>query len=134
MNTGRKFRRQKANEPIQARTLNRPIEAIEALTKIDASAPLSMQMVCGIPMIRDARPKPLDARITVVGTLGKYGWQGICGTTGGAWVDLPTNVSGTLTADPCYEANANAGVAVGVRVELRRDPATGEWRFWYDQC
>jgi hypothetical protein len=134
MNNTRKFDKQRPGQPIAARTLNRPIEALQAMGALGVSAPLCMQSVNGIPTIRDSRSRPIDARITVVGTGGKYAWQGIVGATGGTWVDLPTDIAGTLTADPCYEANGNTAVAVATKVELHRDPATGEWRFWYDQC
>lgn len=49
---GRLFRRQQPGKAIEARTMNRPIEAIEQLDKIHVAAPLELVRIAGVPLIR----------------------------------------------------------------------------------
>jgi hypothetical protein len=128
------FARQRPGAAIEARTINRPIGALEQFSGLRVAAPLSLQWVNGSPHIALAQGAVLWARIVTVGAAGKYAWQGIASAAAGTWADLPSNVSGTLTADPCYEANGNATLAVGARVQIARDAATGEWRFQSGSC
>jgi hypothetical protein len=131
---GRFFDRQRSGRKIEARTINRPLDAIEAALKLRVAAPLEQAHIGATPLVRDAELRPFDARLTGGGTGGKYSWQAITGgTTAGSWVDVP-GWTGSLTVDPAWEYNLNATLAAGTRVILKREPTSGELRFALYKC
>lgn len=131
---GRFFGRQRSGRKIEARTINRPLDAIEAALKLGVAAPLEQAHVGATPLVRDAELRPFDARLTTNLGGGKYSWQGITGgTTAGSWVDVP-GLAGGPTVEPAWEYNLNATLAVGTRVIIKREPASGELRFALYKC
>jgi len=134
MNTGgQSFPRQRSGKPITAATLNRPIAALEAMTRKSMGNGLVGQQLAGIPCERAIVQSEIQARITSGGTSGIYAWQGVWGYSG-HYTDLPSQIAGTTTVNPAYEQNGNTAVASGTIVTLRREGATGRWVFQYDKC
>lgn len=131
---GRTFKRQEVGKPIEAATINRPLDAIEGLLRAASSPPNDMQMIDGMPLKRHRKRVRYWARITGAPSGSAYPWQGIYSTTGGTWADLPSNISGTASVQPAYEANGVTTLTSGTRIEIEREPATGEWRFQLDKC
>jgi hypothetical protein len=131
---GRRFPRQRPDRPIAARTINAPLDAVEEALRLGVAAPLELAHVAGAPLVRDAAVRPFDARLTANLGGGKYSWQGIAGgTTAGSWVDVP-GLAGGPTVEPAWEYNLNATLAVGTRVIIKREPASGELRFALYKC
>lgn len=78
------------------------------------------------------RPAEFWLKITFVGPSGSYSWVRQTPATGGGWTDGPERgytsadpARGARPPDPAWEANANAGLAVGYRVDASRDEAVG---------
>jgi hypothetical protein len=130
---GQSFDRQKPGRPIAARTLNRPIAAVEAITRKNLGAGIAGQVVAGVPCERAIVQAEVRARITGGGPSGIYSWQGVWGYSG-HYTDLPGRIAGTTTVNEAHELNANTAVAVGTYVTLTREPTTERWVFQYDKC
>ncbi len=130
---GRFFAKQLPGAVISARTINAPTEEMERQSRLRLGAGLAGMSGPGNDVIRPIDVERQDARITGNVTGNKYSWQGIYDAPGGGWNDaFGTDDRGG--ADPAYEANGNVSVPVGTRVELVREPFTGEWRFQAGYC
>jgi len=130
---GRKFKRQPPNKPIEARTLNRPIAAVERFDCIGVAAPLEIQRAGGTIQIRDASPRGRWIKITSAASAGKYAWSEIKWSSGGSATTYSGLPSGTTTVNPAYEANGSTTVPLNSIVWA--DPiADGGVVFRYSAC
>lgn len=107
---GRKFRRQQPGQPIEARTLNRPIEAVERLDKLSVAAPLEIQRTAGVVLIRDTSPRGRWIKITSAASSGKYAWSEVAWSSGGTASTPSGFPGGTTTQNPAYEATGSTTV------------------------
>jgi hypothetical protein len=133
---GRHFPKQPANRPIAARTLNRPIAEVEKQSRRGVGPGLASIEVDGVQQVRPVRRRSLEARLIAYSSIspGGYTWQGIYGTGGGSFADLPSNISDNSGTDKAFEINGNTTLPAGTRVQLIRDWASGAWLFQYDTC
>lgn len=130
---GRKFKRQQPNQPIQARTINRPIDAVERLDKISAVPPLDIQRTAGRIMIRDASPRGRWIKITSAASSGKYAWSEVKWDASGTATTPSGYTAGTTTVNPAREAQGSTTVPLNSIVWA--DPiADGYLVFRYGAC
>lgn len=130
---GRKFKRQKPNQVIQARTINRPLEAIERLDKLSAAAPLEVNRAGGRIMIRDTTPRGRWIKITSAVSGTKYAWSEIKWSSGGTATVYSGLSSGTTTVNPAYEAQLSTTVPLN-SIVWAEPIADGGVVFRYGAC
>lgn len=130
---GRKLKRQDSNAPIQARTINRPLDVIERLDKISVAAPLEIQRLGGTILIRDTTPRGRWIKITSAVSGTKYAWSEIKWSSGGTATVYTGLSSGTTSVNPAYEAQGSTTVPLNSIVWA--DPiADGGVVFRYGAC
>lgn len=130
---GRKFKRQQPGQPIEARTLNRPIDAVERLDKLSVAAPLEIQRTAGTVMIRDTSPRGRWIKITSAASSGKYAWSEVSWSSGGSASTPSGFVGGTTSQNPAYEANGSTTVPLNSIVWADPIP-DGGMVFRYGAC
>jgi hypothetical protein len=128
--------------PPGAGWLNRLVEFLESCgISVDADSGLVGSKGWNGTSIGIQDTPDLYARITSVGPSGSYSWREIIPAASGGWADGPRvgyytadTARGSVAADPAWEANANASLAIGYRIELSRDPAVGRLTFTARKC
>lgn len=128
---GRIFQRQRVGRPISARAINGPQEAVERMGRMHVAPPLELSWFAGVPFLRSQRIERISVKLGTSYGAGKYAWTQQIETSGGGWSDGARTDGGV---DFAWEFNGNAGLAVGTKVELKRDRYTGEFRFQLDSC
>ena len=121
---------------LTARQLNALLDEIERLGKITAAAPLSVQIGDGGIAFAAAFAEIWWLKLTSAGTGGAYAWTRQIAVTGGTFANHPDGRTGTTSADPAYEINANASVNLTTNqyVKAWREPVTLELRFQAGTC
>ena len=123
---------------VPARAINRPAdEAARQSRARPGGALAAISTPSGSLPYSTARRSWL-VRITSVGTssqAGQYGWQAIWPDPAnpGYYQDL-AGWSGTLSSDPLIEDNGNAGLTVGLHVEVQREYYSGQVRTQLAVC
>lgn len=116
---------------VTARRLNAVEEGSRGNQVVSGPGVLIGRGVAGTSI--DARPDDRPwVRITAASGTGAYGWQRIRGSPGGGWADGIG--SGTTLVSPLYEANGVTNLPIGTRVQMAREPGSGEWRTQLGMC
>ncbi|WP_422924510.1 DUF3303 domain-containing protein [Singulisphaera sp. PoT] len=134
---GKDLGRQRPGHVIRARTINRPNEQIERLTRRTVGPGLAGGTAAGVPFEYATTRLGFHAKLTGGGRYGKYDWQAVYMDK-----DDPTQYldiegwSGTADADPAIEQNfgdklPTDGTTV---VWLERDYYSGFLIFQTDNC
>jgi len=126
----------RAGQVLTVRAMNALLTEVERLGKINASPPLScVDSQGGLAFALDQR-EIWWIQLTSGGTGGKYAWTRKIADTSGTWSAHPDGRTGTTSADPAYEINANATVDISTTpiVPAWRDPATNDLRFLAGSC
>ena len=129
---------QRKRRPVNAATINASAEEVARQSRARPGGAIAAVAAGGTSLPYSTTRRSNLARITSVGTstqAGSYGWQAIYPNPAspGTYVDDP-GWSGTLTADPAWEFSLNASLAVGQRIEQKRDYQSGEMRFQLAAC
>lgn len=120
---GKKLPRQVPGAPIEARTINRPLDVLEALMKIAVAAPLELQRIGMKILIRDASPR--GRWIKIASGSNPYAWTEAKPEYNGTsitWVTtgLPT---GTTSQNPAFEVTGRTTVAANTYHWAEATPA-----------
>jgi hypothetical protein len=134
---GRTFPLQMRGQPIMAKTLNAPIQALADLHRRRVNPGLLSLEAGGIQNEFGVGDDSLYARlIAASGSGGAYTWQGIAEDpdTPGSWIDLASQYSDRGGDYLCWEVNGNATLTAGTRVYMRLSEVTGLYLFQYGTC
>lgn len=112
-----------------ARVQDRSYRELERLSRLSGGPGVRVSSnSSGVTVSVDDDP-PLVAKVASHVLGGEYTATLQAAVAGGGWVDHP---SGAVL--PCFEYNAVSTIPVGTVVELRREPATGTFRFQKATC
>lgn len=128
---GKRFPRQRAGRPIEARTLNLPIAEVERASRLGVAPPLEMQSTANGSWVRYAGSPGIWAKITAGTNPGPYAFTEQLTTSGGGWSDgFLNDHSG---ADPAYNSVDGVTLTLPVIVRMERG-SDGSWRFSAGAC
>lgn len=113
------------------RWLNELVSSLRA-AKIVAGQNVRVEQTAAAQVVSVKLPQEADFRIA--GGTNPYAGVEQRPVAGGTWANLPGGRTVTATADPLYERNGEAAIAVGTVVHARRDPASGAWIFDRSSC
>lgn len=131
MTARRKLPKQKAGQPIQARTLNLPSKEIERQGNVRGTTGIVVTDTPGGVTYRATSQNRIYAKLTSGDGQGNYTWTEQI-RSGPSWAD--GSFSGTFAQYPARELNNNPDVETPYYVWLIQSQETEEWFFQVDSC
>lgn len=125
-----------ARERLGAGDLSAFFAELQRLGQVSVRAPMQLaDDATGLRFGVDL-PERIWIKLTSGGTGGKYAWTRQVAASGGTWAAHPSGQTGTTSADPAYETNANASVTLSPNPVVRawRDPNSRALLFLAGSC
>jgi hypothetical protein len=120
---GKNSKRQKAGQPIAARTINKPAGYAQKNARFRVGSGLQQTDLGGIPLIRRREIARFWVQITGAPTGGAHPWQAQQDTPGGGF-DPISDFDDAGGTDPLYEVNGNT-IPTNTYVEAIRGRFSG---------